>query len=75
MNNPPSGAEMRALREALGLSARELGVALYLADSDPGRHVRRLESEAKKPSGPLIRAMEAVAKDAGVSVPWASPRS
>jgi len=74
MKNPPGGADLRAVREALGMTPKALGIALYLSDRDPARHIRRLENEVKKPSGPLIRAMEAVAKDAGVSVPWGLPR-
>jgi len=70
MKNPPGGADIRAVREALGLTPRALGFALYLSDRDPGRHVRRLENDVKKPSGPLVRALEALAKDADVSVPW-----
>lgn len=66
----PSGEQIRELRQALNLTQRELAQKLYLSGDEPERHIRRLEANERKPSGPLVRALEAIAKDAKVRVPW-----
>lgn len=70
MNRLPTGAEIRELRQALGMTQRELGLALYLEGDEPDRHIRYLESEGKHPSGPLVRALELIAEQKGVRAPW-----
>jgi transcriptional regulator with XRE-family HTH domain len=66
----PTGEQIRELRQALGLTQLQLARKLYLSGKEPDRHIRRLEANERNPSGPLVRAMEALAKEAKVKVPW-----
>lgn len=63
-----TASELRKLRASLGLSQRDLGLAVYLKGKYPGRHISRLESGKKPITGPIERALEAVAEKAGVAV-------
>lgn len=66
----PTGEQIRALRDGLGMTQRELAAKLYLSDKDPERHISLLENGHRKPSGPMVRALEGIAQDAKVRVPW-----
>lgn len=66
----PTPTQIRALRQAMGLTQRELGEAIYLAGADPARHVRSLEAGDKTPSGPLVKCLELIAAQKRIKVPW-----
>ena len=70
----PTSKQILALRTRLGLTQRQLGEMLYLSKADPGRHIRYLESGKREPSGPLVRALEIIARNAHVRVPWRNAR-
>jgi transcriptional regulator with XRE-family HTH domain len=62
-----TAAEFRRIRKALGLSARQMGLALGLR-GDPGRTVRRYEAGTIEITGPTATAMTAM-RD-GFRPPW-----
>jgi transcriptional regulator with XRE-family HTH domain len=66
----PTPAQLRDLRAALGMTQKELGLALYLAGGDPARHIRRMEAGDREVTGPIVRALECIAKEARVKCPW-----
>ena len=52
-------ADVKAARQALGMTTAELGLALHMA-SDEGRSVRNCESGRNPISGPASLAFEAL---------------
>ncbi len=70
MSKKPTGARLAVLRNALGLTQSELGLKLYLSGKNPARQISRLENGTGTISGPIIRALEAIAKDGKVVLPW-----
>ena len=65
-------AELTAAREALGLSAAELGRALQLAGRDPGRTVRFWGNRTRPRHRPRRRGYRL---HAGGTGPWRPPGS
>ena len=56
-----TAAELRAVRESLGLSVADMGHALRLKGANAGRSVRDWESGRREPSGPVSLLYEAFA--------------
>lgn len=52
--------QLRDLRRSLGLSQRQLGLAVYLGGKDPARHIRKLEAGDVPITGPMKKALESL---------------
>lgn len=60
--------QLRRLRGKLGITQGALAQLLYIESRSAGRTIRRWEAGDITIPGPVCRALEAIAKDAGIKI-------
>lgn len=60
-----SPKKIKEIRQAFGMSQQEFAAALGLETKG---HVSRLESGKRPPTGPLLKLLERLAREAGVDL-------